>query len=320
MDHRDLRVVVLALLFWLPFTWPARAEETAPPKLLGRCTIADLRQPPYAEWLDAGYAAYTPDPEVLAALRKTGWDGVELTLVLGTWCGDSRREVPRLLKLLDTSGFPPSRLRMIAVDNTEALHKRSPGGEEARLEIYRVPTLVVSRGGREVSRLVEYPVLSLERDLLAILEGGAYQPAYGSYPLVRRWLHEGLLADPNVSAAGLADQLRARVASEAELYAAARVLASRGDLAEATKLMEVNCAVFRDSAKCHAHLADFQLRSGQTQRARASVLRALERNTDPAEIEALVELVDRTAMATSAPAGSAEIEALETELRAAEKK
>lgn len=151
MDHRDLRVVVLALLFWLPFAWPARAEETAPPKLLGRCTVADLRQPPYAEWLEAGYAAYTPDPEVLAALRKTGWDGVELTLVFGTWCSDSRREVPRMLKLLDTLGFPPSRLRMIAVDNTEALHKRSPGGEEAGLEIYRVPTLVVSRGGREVA-------------------------------------------------------------------------------------------------------------------------------------------------------------------------
>ena len=56
--------------------------------------------------------------------------------------------------------------------------------------------------------MVEHPVLSLERDLSAILQGGLYRPDYASYPIIRRWLREGLLSDENVSARGLAGQLR----------------------------------------------------------------------------------------------------------------
>src|SRR6185436_2898686 len=41
---------------------------------------------------------YTPDPNVVAKLRAA--KPARVTIVLATWCGDSKRAVPRLLKAL----------------------------------------------------------------------------------------------------------------------------------------------------------------------------------------------------------------------------
>ena len=319
MAHSSLRPfpnVLLYLVVLATLTASTRAEET-PPKILGECTVADLSAEPYVEWFDRGRTEYTPNAEVLEGLRTTELGGLDIEIIFGTWCGDSRREVPRMVELLDTLGFPAERLRLIAVDNTDEQLKRSPGGEEAGLEIYRVPTIRVLRNGEELGRIVEHPALSLERDLLAIVGGDGYRASYQTYPVVRRWLEEGLLGDPNISADGLASQIRALVSSEWELYSSARVLGSRGDLAEAAKLMEVNCALFWESASCHHRLAEAQVRAGQLEAGRKSAVRALERNDDPERVEALVELIDRSA-ADRVAVPDLDPVALEDQLRAAE--
>lgn len=199
-----------------------------------------------------------------------------------------------MLRLLDAIDFPRERLRLVSVDRADDAVKRSPGGEERGLEIWRVPTLIVARGGRELSRIVEHPVLSLERDLLAILDGEDYRPSYRSYPVVRRWLDEGLLADVNLSPSGLAGEVRARVADEWELRAVARVMLSRGDVTEAVKLFEVNRALYRQSSRCHADLAEALLRAGHRERAHRAAERAIRLNADAEEAESLVELLGRT--------------------------
>lgn len=275
---------------------PAAGQEPdAPPQLLGTCTVRQLDEEPFSEWFRDGYGEYTPNPEILQALRGVSQRGVEMTLFFGTWCGDSRRELPRILKLLDEIGFPGDRVKLVGVDSAEGALKRSPGGEERGLEIYRVPTLVVRRDGAEIARIVEFPVLSLERDLLAILSGARYEPNYRSYPVIRRWLDEGLLVDGNVSAWGLANQVRDLVSAEGELAAAARVLLDRGDAVEAVKLMQVNCALYRESSRCFAGLAEAQLGAGDLESARDAAARALRLNTDPDRVEDLVRLLERSA-------------------------
>jgi len=287
---------VLALLF-LTLTRPAVATEAdpsdEPPKLLGRCTVAQLDAPPFAEWYHDGYQDYASHPAVLRMLRTVDRRDVTLQLFFGTWCGDSRREVPRLVKLLDEMGFPREQLELVAVDAGEGKQKRSPGGEERGLEIYRVPTLIVRRGEQEIGRLVEFPVLSLERDLLAILIGTPPEPNYRSYPLVRRWRDEGLLDDENVSPWGLANDLRNLVASESELAAAADVLLDRGDVRAAVKLMQINCALYRESSRCSARLAEGLLRAGDAESAKEAAERALRLNTSPDRVQDLVALLGR---------------------------
>lgn len=293
MSRRHLKSVFFIAL-WIGISPLATLAEEPPPKILGQCSVDDLRVEPFAEWFDSGFEDYTPDAATAEALAAVDWDGVHIEVFFGTWCGDSRREVPRLAKLLDTLAVPASARRLIAVDNAEELHKRSPQGEEVGRAIFRVPTLIVSRHGEELARLVEFPALSLERDLLAILQGESYTANYRSYPVVQRWLQQGLLKDANISADGLAEQVRHLVTSEWELYSVGRVLWSRGDVDEAAKLLQANCALFRESASCHARLAEAQIRAGQLEEARKSTLRALRRNEDPEAIDDLVDLVERT--------------------------
>ncbi len=287
-------IVALVLLSVArPLVAVEQAPAVEPPKLLGKCTVQQIEEPPFAEWFHQAYVAYRPQPAVLQALRDVDRQDVTLALFFGTWCGDSRYQVPRLVKLLDEMGFPRERIELIGVDAVEGQQKRSPGGEEAGLEIYRVPTLIVRRAGKEVARLVEFPVLSLERDVLAILSGTPPEPNYRSYPVVRRWRESGLLGDENVSAGGLAGEVRGLVSGEGELGAAAEVLLDRGEVAEAVKLFEVNCALFRDSARCQARLAEGRLRVGNVEAAREAAERALRLNTSPDRVADLVALLSR---------------------------
>lgn len=288
---------ILFLLVVMSAAWTglgASTEEPDAPKIVGRCSVAQLDAEPFSEWFRGGYDEYAPNTGVLEVLRAIKTRDVQISVFFGTWCGDSRRELPRLLKLLDVLEIPDDRVELIGLDRTDAATKRSPGGEEQGLEIYRVPTVIVRRGGTEVGRIVEHPVRSLERDLLAILGDGSYEPAYPSYPVVRGWLKQGLLADPNVSSRGLASEVRHLVAGEGDLAAPARVMLSRGDTAEAVKLFEANCAIHRDSSICYERLAGALHKAGDHERARKAAERALRLNDDPDRIEALVELIGKT--------------------------
>ena len=292
MSSKTRKLVLFSVLLslCLGLAVPTLADDE-PEHLLGTCDRAALSEEPFAEWFHAGYEGYTPNPEVLERLRALDSDDVELTVFFGTWCGDSRREVPHLLKLADSLGLGEGAVNLVALDRAEGAHKRSPGGEEVGREIYRVPTIVVERGGQEVARLVEYPALSLERDLSTILAGEPYRASYASYPTVRRWLADGLLADDNVSPDGLADQVRNLISSEWELVAPARVLFDRGQTAEGLKLYLVNRALHWQSADAHARLAKALHTLGDLEAARTSAERALRRSNDPDTTDAMLDLL-----------------------------
>lgn len=100
--------------------------------------------------------------------------GAEVTVFLGTWCSDSRRELSRLWRALDTAaaetgGAMPFDIRYIAVDEQKA----QPADRIAESGIRFVPTLIVRRDGREVGRIVEHSPHGVEEDLLALLTGRA---------------------------------------------------------------------------------------------------------------------------------------------------
>ena len=277
------------------------AEEPEPAKLLGACSTEALHAAPFAEWHEAGLASYKTHPDVLEHLKGLPAEtlqGVDVTVFFGTWCGDSRREVPRFLRLLGDMQDAAPAVSLVAVDNEEPLYKRSPGGEEEGLSIFRVPTFIVRRHGHEIGRIVEHPVRSLERDLLAILVGDAPAAAYRSYPSIIAWHEQSLLDDPNVDPYGLAADLRPIVASESELWSVARVLLSRHETDAAVKILQTNCALY-PTPSCAVRLAEALRDAGRTDEACKTVDRALERLLspphDPAKAAALLALRDETA-------------------------
>jgi hypothetical protein len=67
---------------------------------------------------------------------------------------------------------------LITLNNSDTAYKQSPGHEERGLNIRRVPTLLIFENQREVGRVVESPVTSLEKDILAIVTGQPYEHRY----------------------------------------------------------------------------------------------------------------------------------------------
>lgn len=145
--------------------------------LLGKCTRDALLQPAFADWFKSNYDSYVVDSFTCNFIRPL-LAGKSITIFMGTWCGDSKREVPRVLKMLDCCDFPASNLKMIMVGNSDSLYKKSPQHEEAGKNIVRVPTIIIEQKGIEIGRIIEFPITSLEKDLLAILKKEKYQPNY----------------------------------------------------------------------------------------------------------------------------------------------
>ncbi|MBO9631800.1 MAG: thioredoxin family protein [Chitinophagaceae bacterium] len=147
------------------------------PDLYGKSTEDGLKQPPFNTWYVPNYNAYTPDSLILAKLRPE-LRNKTIQIFMGTWCGDSRREVPRMLKVLNICGFPPLRVEIINVGHGENDYKQSPTHEERGKNIHHVPTFIIYEKGKEINRIIETPIESLERDLLRIVNREAYTPKY----------------------------------------------------------------------------------------------------------------------------------------------
>jgi len=127
------------------------------------------------DW-DAEFFDYQPDPTLVGDIAAR-MGGVEITILLGTWCSDSRREIPRLWKILDTIGYPADDVTLYAVGSSrftsdmpipEELLEWS-GRIKQRYGVERVATVILYRGGEEIGRIVETPETTLEGDLLGIL-------------------------------------------------------------------------------------------------------------------------------------------------------
>jgi thiol-disulfide isomerase/thioredoxin len=125
-----------------------------------------LETPPYAPF-HAGYDTARIAQEFVPMIRSVQ-EGVDVTIFFGGWCGDSKREVPRFLRLADQSDFPKSRITLYALDRT----KKSDDGLTEKFGIERIPTFIFLKDGKEIGRITESPKTTLEGDVLTILARG----------------------------------------------------------------------------------------------------------------------------------------------------
>ncbi|MBK5212863.1 MAG: thioredoxin family protein [Flavobacteriaceae bacterium] len=141
--------------------------------LLGKANRKGLQMDAFKEWFNPGYETYKLDAESLEKLKPLLKDAT-ITIFMGTWCEDSQRETPHFYKILDAANFDELKLTLITVSED----KTTPQGFEKGKNITNVPTLIFYKDGKELGRIVEYPIESLEKDMLAILSGKEYKHAY----------------------------------------------------------------------------------------------------------------------------------------------
>ncbi|WP_026837778.1 thioredoxin family protein [Gillisia sp. JM1] len=141
--------------------------------LVGEFDKADLEQEAFSKWFNEGYNEFNPSAEAMATIKKNISD-YEIIAFMGTWCPDSRRETPKVFKILDEAGYDMSNLTFYGVNR----QKTTTDNIEKEFDLNRVPTVIFLKDGKEVNRFVEYPRESIEEDFAKIVSGEDYKNSY----------------------------------------------------------------------------------------------------------------------------------------------
>ncbi len=112
----------------------------------------------------AEYPIYHADAQTMKQLAGK-LKGVKVTVVMGTWCGDSKEWVPRFYKIMDELNFNYKKLTLICVDRS----KKAPGTNVDSLKVELVPTFIFYRNNVEIGRIIEVPADVMEKEILKIL-------------------------------------------------------------------------------------------------------------------------------------------------------
>ena len=153
----SIREVAAALVLFIvtPLSLDVTADRYRYP--IGDISQAELLA--RHEVFKRNYDAY----EVPAVIDELPAD-LEVKILFGTWCHDSEREVPRMLKLLAASGVKEENISLISLD----IRKEEPEGRAQALGVKYTPTFIFFSSGRELGRIIEQPTASLADDLAAI--------------------------------------------------------------------------------------------------------------------------------------------------------
>ena len=105
------------------------------------------------------YDSYEPNQLQIDQIQHLA--NKEITALFGTWCHDSEREIPRLLKLLEAAGIGADNLTLYGVDR----NKQDPDGYAEKYDLRYTPTIIVSDDqGKELGRIIEKPKNDIASD------------------------------------------------------------------------------------------------------------------------------------------------------------
>ena len=136
--------------------------------LLGEINIDQLK-----EYTKHWSSSYNPNTDILKKIKPL-IKKKDVVLIMGTWCEDSEREIPGFVKILESINYDTTKMRIIAVDE----NKITPNFIEKDYNLINIPTIIFYKNKNEINRIVEFPIKSIEEDILDILTGKGYKHAY----------------------------------------------------------------------------------------------------------------------------------------------
>lgn len=150
-------------------------KEKSPLLAEGNMSVEKLRT---LSWYAGSYNGYQPNEAYVKSFKKALQNhDYQIDVYMGTWCHDSRRVVPKLIKILEMTGSDFSNLAIVAVNGRKVIPNVSPEVSQ-KLNIRYVPTIIFYENGKETGRFVEIARESLAKDLSKIASGAAYQPSH----------------------------------------------------------------------------------------------------------------------------------------------
>jgi tetratricopeptide (TPR) repeat protein len=296
MTKYILAVIAAALIFSCSPKMAATGTEITDASgnkmLLGVCSKEVLAQQPYNEWFTKNTNGYAVD-ENTAGLLKEKLKDKTFTIFLGTWCGDSKREIPRMLKVLQYCGVKESRIKLVMVSNSDSAYKQSPTHEERGLNIHHVPTMIVYSKGIETGRMIESPVVSWEKDLLAICSNENYKPKYAGVEYLEQQFAALGMEGVERDSTAIAAQLKQLLKTEYDVSAYAKAKRTTGEIKKAILVARLNAAVFADKADAWYILGANYQAAGDIAAAKENYGKVLMLKTDHENARKKLEELDK---------------------------
>lgn len=116
--------------------------------------------------MDMEFSSYNPDAVSCNKLNSK-MQGIEVKVIGGNWCSDTRREVPRMCRVLCEAGFSANNFSYFKVDRQKKAVNIDFAMEQ---KVTKVPEFFIYRNGTLLGSIIETPRVSLEKDLLEILK------------------------------------------------------------------------------------------------------------------------------------------------------
>ena len=175
-----VKKIVLLIIIAVTFSCNnSKNKKSSEPELkeytdiIGIFERKELNNNPHAEWFNQNYSDYNLDQEILDKLKPLFKD-IQITVFMGTWCSDSRKEIPVFYKLIDKLKINEKSIELIGM----SLEKTTPDSLELNQNLINVPTFIFKKDGKEINRIVEFPLETIEKDILKILTTNDYQNPY----------------------------------------------------------------------------------------------------------------------------------------------
>lgn len=241
-------------------------ENTDAPYLLGKIDKSGLEGDNYKSWFTKNYNDYEPNTTITKTMSSE-LKNHTITLFMGTWCGDSKMEVPRLYKVLEACDFPMEQLTVIAVSRKPNMYKQSPQHEEAGLNIHRVPTVIFYKNDKEVNRIVEHPIETFEEDIQNIITVNNYKSNYQIVTAINEILNKKGVKGLKRKQKRLLKTFKGNVSSMFELNTYGRVLYAKNRIEETVAVFKFNTKLFSNEPRTYMSLANTLGVTGQKEKA-----------------------------------------------------
>lgn len=160
-----LRILFIASLTFLVFTIDTDAQST---DILGTTTSTEIRE--NHRVFDIYVGRYQPDSTAVAYLNNFDHK-IDVKILFGTWCHDSKREIPAFMKTFELVENENIQVEFIGVSRG----KTDPDGRAEAYNLQYTPTFIIFSADIEVGRIVEESTESIEQDLVQILKSGNFE-------------------------------------------------------------------------------------------------------------------------------------------------
>lgn len=130
---------------------------------VGKARTKDLIDKKKFPWFESGFSAFH-----VQSVDTTNKDTWKVTIVAGTWCSDTQRELPKWVKILKERRIPQSNTQILLVDHA----KSNPWFSPWSMDITNIPAIIFYKNGQEIGRLIEQTGNNTEHEIDSILRLG----------------------------------------------------------------------------------------------------------------------------------------------------